>query len=177
MFFSLFLCIFALSNKTNEVMKRLMIITAMVLTSILGAQAQYVEYECNIHTINKEEGQWRGDFRLDDPCGGYVIIHKSKHPNEYVGRMGLLIYKDSHSGKFWCFDTECPKCADNGVKSEIKMKSNLVAGCLKCHAEWQNIHMGQAGQTNQMGEYWLKMYRVTKVGDIVKIRNYNPKNP
>ena len=172
--FYLYLCTIK-QNVMN--MKKSVITAVMVLMSILSAKAQYVSYECNIHTINKEEGQWRSLWRLDDPDGGYVIIHRKKHPDEYVGRMGLLIYKDSHSGRFWCFDTECPKCADNGVKSEIRMKTNIVAGCDRCMAEWQNIHMGSAGQTNQMGEYWLKMYQTTVNGDIVRISNCNPKNP
>ena len=112
-----------------------------------------VNFKCNIHTINKEEGQPKDP--IDDEYGGYVIIYKSRHPDEQVGRMGLLIIRDCHSlddenPNYWAYDLECPRC----------------------RAEWQNIHMGSAGQTNGIGKYWLIAYKTVLQGDILTICNW-----
>lgn len=160
-------------------MKKIVFTLVMLLASVswVSAQVQRVNFECNIHTVNKEEGQWRKLWRLDDKDGGYVLIHKSAHPDEQVGKKGLLIIRDCFNmdedePKYWAFDLECPACAYKGVESEIKMVTNLVAECPTCRAEWQNVIHGSAGQTNRMGKYWLKAYRATLVGDIVRVRNY-----
>ena len=134
-----------------------------------------VNFKCNIHTINKEEGQPKNP--IDDEFGGYVIIHKSKHPNKFVGKMGLLIVRDCHSiddenPNYWAFDTECPACKAKGIQSEINMKTIVLAECPKCRAEWQNIHMGSTGQTNRMGMYHLQAYKATCIGDTLYIKNY-----
>ena len=42
-----------------------------------------VNFQCNIHTINKTEGQQTA-WPLDGEYGGYCIIWKSKHQNETV---------------------------------------------------------------------------------------------
>ena len=149
----------------------------MFLCAAFDASAQKVDFRCNIHTVNRQEGQWRELWRLDDEDGGYVLIYKSAHPDEPVGKLGLLLVRDcfnldEEEPNFCAYDLECPACAYKGVESQIKMKTNLVAECPKCRAEWQNIHMGSTGQTNRMGKYHLQAYRATLVGDILKVRNY-----
>lgn len=66
-----------------------------VLVAGIELEPSIVKYKCNIHTINKTEGQQTA-WPLDGDFGGYCIIWKEKHKNEDVGHMGLLLYKDSH---------------------------------------------------------------------------------
>lgn len=149
-------------------------LTMTSLTSSAGEPAK-VNFKCNIHTINKQEGQPKTP--IDDKFGGYVIIYKSHHPNDHVGRMGLLIIRDCHSlddenPNYWAYDIECPSCKAKNIRSEIYMKTNIVAECPKCRADWQNIHMGAAGQTNRVGKYWLTMYKTELKGDMLYITNW-----
>ena len=129
-----------------------------------------VNFKCNIHTINKVEGQTKC-APLDDKFGGYCIIEKSKHKGEAVGHMGLLLLKDSFSDKIWAYDLLCPTCYTKGEKRAIRMQTIIVARCEYCNSEWQNIHMGAAGQTNQEGKYWLIAYKTEVNGDILTVKN------
>lgn len=122
-----------------------------------------VNFRCNIHTINKVEGQ-TNCAQLDDKFGGYCLIYKSKHQNEQVGHMGLLLLRDSFTGGFWAYA--------KGHKNCIRMQTVIVARCEKCNSEWQNIHMGAAGQTNQEGKHWLIAYKTELNSDILEIKNY-----
>ena len=151
--------IFALSNKNIKVMKRLIIIFALLITTIINAAAQKVNIECNIYNVNKKEGQWRKLWRLDDPDGGYVFLYASKHPEEIKGTPGVLLIKDCHTDNYWAYDIECPECKNRGLKKRIIMGTNLVAECNHCGSEWQNIHMGSSGQTNRSGKFSLKTYK------------------
>lgn len=130
-----------------------------------------VNFQCNIHTINKTEGQQTA-WPLDGEYGGYCIIWKSKHQNEAVGHIGLLLYKDAHSGHYYAYDMICPMCYAQGVKQSIYMETNLVARCKRCYGAWQNIHQGTGNQTNYMGEHWLFSYKAELKGDILYISNY-----
>ena len=157
-------------------MKRIINILRTVVTLLLlspalsyAAEPERVSFNCNIHTINEQEGQWRKLWRLDDDFGGYVVIRKSRHPHEKVGRLGLILYKDSHSGHFWAFDIECPCCKDRGVTSEVQMETNIVVRCPVCGSEWQNIHMGSTVQTNRQGIYHLKAYHAALRGDTLYV--------
>lgn len=157
-------------------MKTILTFFAFILPVLCYAtEPAKVNFKCNIHTINKEEGQPKDP--IDDEFGGYVIIHKSKHQNEFVGKMGLLIVRDCHSidydnPNYWAFDTECPACMSKGIQSEICMRTNILAECPKCRSEWQNIHMGSTGQTNRMGKYHLQAYKAICIGDTLYIENY-----
>ena len=130
-----------------------------------------VNFKCNIHTINKVEGQTKY-APLDDKFGGYCIIEKSKHKGESVGHMGLLLLRDSFTGRIWAYDLLCPTCYNKGQKNCIRMQTLIVARCEKCNSEWQNIHMGSAGQTNQEGKYWLIAYKTELNEDFLYITNY-----
>lgn len=130
-----------------------------------------VSFKCNIHTINKVEGQ-TNYAPLDDEFGGYCIIEKAKHKGEAVGHMGLLLLKDSFSGNIWAYDLLCPTCYSKEEKRAIRMQSILVARCEYCNSEWQNIHMGVAGQTNQEGKFWLIAYKTELKEDSLYITNY-----
>ena len=52
------------------------------------------------------------------------------------------------------------------------MQTKIVARCDICNSEWQNIHMGSAGQTNQEGKYWLLCYDTELEGDSLYVKNY-----
>ena len=130
-----------------------------------------VSFRCNIHTINKVEGQ-TNCAQLDDKFGGYCLIFKSKHQNEQVGHMGLLLLRDSFTGGFWAYDLLCPTCYSKGHKNCIRMQTVIVARCEKCNSEWQNIHMGAAGQTNQEGTHWMIAYKTDLKEDTLYITNY-----
>ena len=130
-----------------------------------------VNFKCNIHTINKVEGQTNCE-QLDDEFGGYCLIYKSKHQNEQVGHMGLLLLRDSFTGGFLAYDLLCPTCYSKGQKNCIRMQTVIVARCEKCNSEWQNIHMGAAGQTNQEGKFWLTTYKTELKDDILYVTNW-----
>ena len=155
-------------------MKVLVIICLSLFPVLLYAEElepAKVSFKCNIHTVNKSEGQQTA-WPLDGDFGGYCIIWKSKHKNEDVGHMGLLLYKDSHSGHFYAYDMICPMCYSQGVTQSIYMETNLVARCKRCYGAWQNIHQGTGNQTNYLGEHWLVTYKAELKGDILYISNY-----
>ena len=137
---------------------RLSVLTLLLPILLFAIEPAKVSFKCNIHTINKVEGQTECE-PLDDEFGGYCIIEKSKHKNEQVGHMGLVLLKDPHSGNIWAYDLLCPTCSAKGAKRAIYMQTKIVARCGVCNSEWQNIHMGSAGQTNQEGKFWLICYK------------------
>ncbi len=141
------------------------------VTSASAIEPAKVNFKCNIHTINKVEGQ-TNCAQLDDKFGGYCLIFKSKHQNEQVGHMGLLLLRDSFTGSFWAYDLLCPTCYSKGHKNCIRMQTVIVARCEKCNSEWQNIHMGAAGQTNQEGKHWLIAYKTELKDDILYVTNW-----
>jgi len=124
---------------------RLSVLTFLLPILLFAIEPAKVSFKCNIHTINKVEGQ-TGCEKLDDEFGGYCVIEKSKHKNEQVGHMGLVLLKDPHSGNIWAYDLLCPTCATKGVKRSIFMQTKIVARCDSCNSEWQNIHMGSSGK-------------------------------
>ena len=143
--------------------RRLLTIVVTILCGLplqsYAIEPAEVSFKCNIHTINKVEGQTKC-APLDDEFGGYCIIEKAKHKGEAVGHMGI-----------WAYDLLCPTCYDKGKKRAIGMQTILVARCEYCNSEWQNIHMGAAGQTNQEGKYWLIAYKTKVDGDILIVKN------
>ena len=148
----------------------LLVSLTMILLSSSAVKPAKVNFKCSIHTVNKVEGQNNCD-PLDDEFGGYCIIDKSKHKNERVGHMGLVLLRDPHSGNIWTYDLMCPTCAAKGSKRAIYMQTKIVARCDSCNSEWQNIHMGSAVQTNQEGQYWLICYDTVLDGNILLIKN------
>ena len=130
-----------------------------------------VSFRCNIHTINKVEGLTECE-PLADEFGGYCLIEKSKHKNEQVGLMRMILLRDPHSGNILAYDLLCPTCATKGVKSSIYLQTKIVARCDVCNSEWQNIHVGSTGQTNQEGKFWLICYKTELDGDVLTVEKY-----
>ena len=160
--------------KANKI-KRIVFLISLYLISMNSIATEpipgKVSFKCNIHTINKAEGQTK-DSPLDDEYGGYCLIIKSKHPKEKVGHMGLLLLRDSFTGNYWAYDLLCPTCYSKGYKRAIYMETKIVARCDACNSEWQNIHMGSSGQTNQQGKFSLITYQTELEGDVLYISNY-----
>ena len=145
----------------------------MLLLPVLcnATELERINFKCNIHTVNKLEGQTECE-PLDDEFGGYCIIEKSKYKNEQIGHIGLILLRDPHSGNIWAYDLLCPTCATKGVKSSIYLQTKIVARCDSCNSEWQNIHMGSAGLTNQEGKLWLICYDTELKEDSLYISSY-----
>ena len=164
---------FILSFLKNEWYSSKIVVTILMVVALqsYAVEPAKVNFRCNIHTINKVEGQ-TNCAQLDDKFGGYCLIFKSKHQNEQVGHMGLLLLRDSFTGGFWAYDLLCPTCYSKGQKNCIRMQTVIVARCEKCNSEWQNIHMGAAGQTNQEGKYWLIAYKTELKDDILYVTNW-----
>ena len=165
--------IFILSFLKNEWYSSKIVVTILMVIALqsYAVEPAKVNFRCNIHTINKVEGQ-TNCAQLDDKFGGYCLIFKSKHQNEQVGHMGLLLLRDSFTGGFWAYDLLCPTCYSKGQKNCIRMQTVIVARCEKCNSEWQNIHMGAAGQTNQEGKHWLIAYKTELKDDILYVTNW-----
>jgi len=163
---------FILSFLKNEWYSSKIVVTILMVVALqsYAVEPAKVNFRCNIHTINKVEGQ-TNCAQLDDKFGGYCLIFKSKHQNEQVGHMGLLLLRDSFTGGFWAYDLLCPTCYTKGEKRAIRMQTIIVARCEYCNSEWQNIHMGAAGQTNQEGKFWLIAYKTEVNGDILTVKN------
>lgn len=157
-----------------NIFKRTVFLTSLYLMSMNSIAIEpipaKVSFKCNVHTINKTEGQTKCE-PLDDEYGGYCLILKSKHQKEQVGHMGLVLLRDPHSGNIWTYDLLCPNCAAKGAKRSIYMLTKIVARCDSCNSEWQNVHMGSAGQTNQEGKFWLICYDTELKGDSLYVSN------
>ena len=157
-------------------MKRLVVSIISLLAVLLTVSAlepKKVKFSCDLTTINKTENcHPRGPWTLTDVDGGWCIVRQDKYPDIPLGNKGLLIYKDCHTGRIWCYDIQCPMCDAQGVEHEIYMETNLVARCKRCYGAWQNIHQGTGNQTNYMGEYWLVSYKVVQKGNMLYISNW-----
>ena len=53
----------------------------------------------------------------------------------------------------------------------VSFETKIVARCDSCNSEWQNVHMGSAGQTNQEGKFWLICYDTELKGDSLYVSN------
>lgn len=86
--------------------------------------------------------------------------------------MRMILLRDPHSGNIWAYDLLCPTCATKGVKSSIYLQTKIVARCDVCNSEWQNIHVGSTGQTNQERKFWLICYKTELDGDVLTVEKY-----
>ena len=94
-------------NSITRVQELLLLLLLLFPSLLFAIEPAKVNLKCDIHTVNKAEGQTKHEL-LDDEFGGYCLIFKSKHPKEKVGHMGLLLLKDSFTGNFWAYDLICP---------------------------------------------------------------------
>ena len=120
-------------------MKRFYIIALLFLTVLpLKAIKEIpVDFECNIHTINKEESDAGRTFTLDCEDGGWCVIKKSNHPNQKVGYGGLYIFRSPFTNEwdepqFYCLDLLCTICASKGITSLVHKYTLWDVQCDKC---------------------------------------------
>ncbi len=126
-----------------------------------------VKFKCNLRTINKEEGDKRKEWTLNDPACGWCYILKSKHPNEQVGHEGLLIYKAPYDMGIRVFDLRCPECDKRGVTSQIRMESSVDARCGKCSTRYDVCNVGSSMIPSSTE--WLEGYTFHIVEDSIFI--------
>ena len=110
---------FILSFLKNEWYSSKIVVTILMVIALqsYAVEPAKVNFRCNIHTINKVEGQ-TNCAQLDDKFGGYCLIFKSKHQNEQVGHMGLLLLRDS---------SDCNRCTLREM--QFRMAKHPHGGC------------------------------------------------
>ncbi len=126
-----------------------------------------VKFKCNLKTINKQEGDNRKEWTLNDPACGWCYIYKSKHSKELVGHEGLLIYKAPYDMGIRVFDLKCPECDKKGVTSQIRMDSSVDARCEKCGIRYDVCNVGSSMISTSME--WLEGYPFRIVRDSIFI--------
>lgn len=139
----------------------------------------YVNYSCNITTINAVMGQTTGQAQLDVP-GGYVRIWDAKTitASDGVGTGGLLIIHAYTDEKFYAYDLTCPYCYQTGGTKSEKMQrivvdaDGMTACCSHCSSQFGAVFWGSpaptAGPANEENLI-LRQYRATLIGDIITV--------
>ena len=160
-------------------MKRLVSIISLlaVVLTISALEPKKVKFSCDLTTINKTENcHPRGPWTLTDVDGGWCIVRQDKYPDIPLGNKGLLIYKDCHTGKFWCYDIQCPMCEANGVEHEIwdslyhyeeEVVVNRVSGGGVYYTNPIGMHI--TAHTEAHAVCIKESYNVTVVGDYVNV--------
>ena len=121
-------------------MKRLFIISAVFIGMAIPTKAIKeipVDFECNIHSVNKEEHDTNHKFTLASKDGGWCVVKKSNHPNDKVGYCGLYIFRSPYTNEwdepqFYCVDLMCTVCAQKGTKSVVHKYTLWDVRCDKC---------------------------------------------
>lgn len=140
------------------------IISLIILSpEVYAIKPILVKFTCNLKTINKQEGDIRKEFTLNDESCGWCIIKKSKHPTELVGHNGLLIYKKPYTQEYRVFDLKCPVCDKKKLNSSITIENSVEAICHKCRTRFDITNVGSPlndGQAASDG-LWLESYSFT----------------
>ena len=91
-------------------MRRFFLLCLIVLSlDSLAIKPILVKFTCNLRTINKQEGDNRTQWTLNDKDCGWCFVDKSKHPKELVGHNGLLIYLKPYTYEYRVYDLKCPE--------------------------------------------------------------------
>ena len=117
-------------------MKRIVTLSAVLIGTTLPIKAIKeipVDFECNIHNINKEENDVGRTFTLASEDGGWCVVKKSNHPDEKVGYGGLYIFRSPYTNEwnepqFYCVDLMCTVCAQKGIKSVVRKYAWQING-------------------------------------------------
>lgn len=130
-----------------------------------------VKFSCNLKTINKQEGDKRTQFTLNDDYCGWCYIRKDKHPKELVGHNGLLIYKKPYTQEFRVYDLKCPVCDKKKVNSSIYVNEGLEGECDKCKTRYSIFHVGHPLNLPSAASegLWLESYDFIIEDDIMYI--------
>lgn len=143
--------------------------------------AGYVDYSCNINTVNIIMEQGDPQVPLESP-GGYVRCFdpQKRKLSEGWGTGGLLLVHGFDSDAFYAFDLSCPQCYVTANAAASKVHRLEMAGdgytavCPDCHSEFGSIFWGSPAPTGKgpanQNNYLLRQYHATLVGDKLLVR-------
>ena len=156
-------------------MVRLLLLLLAVIFSLdsFAIKPILVKFTCNLRTINKQEGDNRTAWTLNDKHCGWCFVYKSKHPKELVGHNGLFIYKTPFAYEYRVFDLKCPVCDKKKVNSSVEYENSVELRCPNCKTRYDICNVGSPlndGKAASEG-LWLESYAYTLDGDIMKIDN------
>lgn len=134
----------------------------------------YLNYTCNIETINAIVGQVEGQAQLNSP-GGYVRIYDKRvlTAADALARGGLLLLQNYEGTQFFAFDLACPNCYAGGytgtkVQRLVMDESQMSAVCPTCGSEFGAIFWGSPAPTKgpaNENNYILRQYKAYLLND------------
>ena len=134
----------------------------------------YLNYSCNIETINAIVGQVEGQAQLNSP-GGFVRIYDKRvlTAADALGRGGLLILQNYEGTDFFAFDLACPNCYAGGYTGtkvqRLEMdESQTAAFCPACESEFGAIFWGSPAPTKgpaNENNHILRQYKAHLLSD------------
>lgn len=142
--------------------------------------AGYVDYSCNIYTVNIIMEQGDPQVPLESQ-GGYVRCYDAQKRNvsDGWGTGGLLLVHGFDAATFYAYDLACPQCyvVANSATSKIHRleiaSDGMTAVCPDCGSEFKYVFSGSpaptAGPANQ-NNYVLRQYKASLVGDKLIVR-------
>ena len=147
-------------------MKRVLVISfiAHIVLSAFAIKPILVKFNCNLKTINIQEGDKRKKWTLNDEDCGWCYIRKSNHPSELIGHNGLLIYKKPYTNNYVVYDLRCPVCDKKKVSSTVYVNNTAVeAECDKCKTRYSLFAVGHSLNDPKAASegLWLESYTFT----------------
>ncbi len=134
----------------------------------------YLNYSCNIETINAIVGQVEGQAQLNSP-GGFVRIYDKRvlTAADALARGGLLILQNYEGNDFFAFDLACPNCYAGGYTGSkvqrLEMgESQMSTVCPTCESEFGAIFWGSPAPTKgpaNENNYILRQYKAYLLSD------------
>lgn len=130
-----------------------------------------VKFTCNLRTINKQEGDNRTQWTLNDKDGGWCFVYRSKHSKELVGHNGLLIYLKPYTYEYKVYDLKCPVCDKKKINSSIEMENSVESICKKCKTRYDIFNVGSPLNIMEAAceGLWLESYTYSLEGDTMII--------
>ncbi len=153
-------------------MRRFFLLCLIVLSlDSLAIKPILVKFTCNLRTINKQEGDNRTQWTLNDKDCGWCFVYKSKHPKELVGHNGLFIYLKPYTYEYRVYDLKCPVCDKKKINSSIEMENSVEAICKKCETRFDIFNVGSPLNNIEAAceGLWLESYTYNLEGDIMII--------
>ncbi len=134
----------------------------------------YLNYTCNITTINAIAGQTEGQAQLNSP-GGFVRIYDKRilTASDALARGGLLLLQNYEGTAFHAFDLACPNCYAEGktganVQRLVMDDSQMAAVCPTCDSEFGAVFWGSPAPTRGLANehnYILRQYKAYLLND------------
>ena len=150
-------------------MRRLGVLTMMAIMTVLTASAIKpikVKYTCDVTQINKQMGDKRKKWTLNDPNGGWCYVRNES--TRSVGHNGILIYKNPYTGEFKVYDLKCPMCDRKKQNTSVQMDQTVTATCPKCGTSYNLCGVGHA-VNSMVTDAWLEAYEFRIEGNTMYI--------